>query len=463
MLRFSLSSNRRLTGALLAGSFLIASACTTASEQRAAAPAVPGASAEMAVPSAEMATPGFDNLQALADRYVAERKAANVIIGVARGRADPVWITSGTLALNSDVAADDRSIYRIYSMTKPVMGVMAALLIEDGTLALDQPISDFFPEFKNMRVLRSRNGGLDDTVPAEREITIRHLLTHTAGLGYSIIPSGVSQAYRKAGITPGTRRFVRPGDGPQPDGLEAFAKKVAEMPLVLQPGTEWSYSISLDLLGAVFEKATGKPLAALLDERIFTPLGMDDTGFVVPTSENGRLTTNYVVAGAMKLPMALPVPDGTIVPIDGPPSSEYNEAAKVESGGGGLASTGADYITFMHMLTNRGMVDGRQVLPRAAAELVTSNLLPDGVFYEGDDGYGAGGLVVLTPDSPEFAGSYGWGGAAGTLASSLPSANASIVLMTQYLPQQAYPLRDELSAAFRADMMAMQGTATAAQ
>ncbi|MGB7406623.1 MAG: serine hydrolase domain-containing protein, partial [Pacificimonas sp.] len=266
---------------------------------------------------------------------------------------------------------------------------------------------------------------------------------------------------RTAGLTPGVRRLgIQPGDGAQPKSLEAFAATLAKQPLIADPGTEWAYSVSIDLLGAIIQKVSGQPLETFLEERIFTPLGMEDTGFIVPKADSDRLTTNYIVAGAMPLPFPLPVADGTLVPIDGPPNSEYNDPAPYPSGGGGLASTGEDYIAFMRAVANGGMFEGRQVLPRAAIDMAVSNLLPDGVSYGtegiadvggGSEGYGAGGRVSLNEGPLN---SYGWGGAAGTLASALPEIGTGVVLMTQYFPQQAYPLPREFREALVADTTA---------
>ncbi len=410
------------------------------------------AAVETTVPASEAAprpVPSFANLQALAERYVAERKVANMVIGIAQGDAPATWIKVGNLALDSSVPADDQSIYRIYSMTKPVIGVATALLIDDGILKLDQPVSDFFPAFADMRVARDRNGDITETVPATTPITIRHLLTHTAGLTYGFSGNEISKAYRAAGIIPGQRRLGgQPGDGEQPSSLVEFAERLARQPLVAEPGTEWHYSVSIDLLGAVIEKATGQDLGAFLDARIFGPLGMDDTGFVVPRGDDARLTTNYVLTG------------GSLVPVDAPPNSEYNEPAPFASGGGGLASTGEDYMKFMRMVANGGLVDGVQLFPRAAIALATSDLLPAEASYTNGEGgprqgYGAGGRVITTPEPGAIVGNYGWGGAAGTLASALPAERMAVVLMTQYMPQQAYPLPRELGQAVVADLRAM--------
>ncbi len=212
------------------------------------------------------------------------------------------------------------------------------------------------------------------------------------------------------------------------------------MPLVADPGTVWHYSISLDLLGAVIEKAAGKPFETVLRERLLAPLAMNDTGFVVHAPDMDRLTTNYLLHS------------GNLVPVDMPPKTEYAVPASFPAGGGGLVSTADDYLRFMRMVANGGHHGDRQIIAPEAAKLVVSNLLPSGVAYDGNQGYGAGGRVVTTAGPGFIPGSYGWGGAAGTLASALPARQLSVVLMTQYMPQQAYPLPEEFGKAIASDL-----------
>ncbi|MGB7406610.1 MAG: serine hydrolase domain-containing protein, partial [Pacificimonas sp.] len=214
----------------------------------AATPAVTQAQPAAALAPAAAPAPSFANLQALADRYVAEGKVANMLIGVAQGDQPAVWVSAGTLAKDGMNVVDDQSIYRIYSMTKPIIGVATTMLIADGKLGLDQPVSEIFPEFADVKVAVDRTGDVTDVRDPARDMTIRHLLTHTAGLSYAgIQQNAVAKAYRTAGLTPGVRRLgVQPGDGAQPESLEAFAATLAEQPLIADPGTEWAYSVSID-------------------------------------------------------------------------------------------------------------------------------------------------------------------------------------------------------------------------
>ena len=408
---------------------------------------------QTATAAAEAPLPAFANVEAVAERFVSEGKVANMVVGVALPDGGEAWVREGTLAFGSDVAADEQSLYRVYSMTKPVTGIAAAILVDEGKLELDQPISDFFPEFADMEVLVDPES-LDETRPAARQITVRDLLTHTAGLSYSIGEGPLAKAYAQAGIVPGfRRRTIGPPPGPQPASLDAFARKVAELPLRTDPGTEWHYSISLDLLGAVVEKASGMPFETFLEQRIFDPLGMDDTGFVVPAADVGRLTDNYFLM------------NGRPVPADPAADSEYLEAAPFPAGGAGLVSTGEDYLRFIEAAANGGRLDGEQALPAGAVRLATSNLLPEGVtfgaFGADAQGFGAGGRVITNPAGGEVLGSYGWGGAASTLASAFPNENIAFVMMTQLLGADDLKIREALAQALAADLAAMQQMAAA--
>jgi CubicO group peptidase (beta-lactamase class C family) len=393
-----------------------------------------------AAPATAMPLRSWTALQALADRYVAGRKVAGMIIGVGLGDALADYVSAGTLGWERAARPDPASIFRIYSMTKPVTGVLATMLIADGKLGLDQPIADFLPAFANMRVATDPARGLDGT-PAKTAISVRHLLTHTAGLTYHFQPnSAVARAYRAHGLMPGLRTLGRePGDGAHPSSLQAFAEAVAKLPLVAEPGTTWHYSISIDVLGAVIEKAGGAPLGDQMRTRLFDPLGMTDTGFAVAAHAMDRFATNYLLQ------------DGKLVAIDVPPKTEYADAGPYPSGGGGLVSTAADYLRFLRALADGGRLDGNSVIAPAAVRMATSNLLPAGVAYEGNQGFGAGGRVVIAPGGG-IMGSFGWGGAAGTLASTVPGQRLSAVLMTQYMPQQAYPLPVEFARAIMTDM-----------
>ena len=398
---------------------------------------------------------GWSNVAALVDKYVAERKVAGMVAALGWGRQDPTYIARGNLAIGVDAPAGPDSLYRIYSMTKPITGMATMVLIDEGKLGLDQPLAEILPKFANMQVQKTYDGAIDDLDPAARPITIRHLLTHTAGLGYSIIQKGpIRDAYVAAGVIPGqvTKLPMAEifGRGEAVRSLALFADRLAELPLVAQPGTRWSYSVSLDLLGRVIEVASGRPFDAFLKERFFDPLGMTSTFFRVPASEVGRLTTNYGVV------------NGLPVPIDPARQSIYLDEPAFPFGGAGLVSSARDYDRFLRMLLGYGKLDGKRVMGELAVRVGTSNLLPEGVSTEGTfaagAGFGAGGRVGLGA----AAGTYGWGGAAGTVAFVDMKHGLRANLMTQYMPAQAYPVQGEFPAAVVKDLAAMAAAKQAA-
>ncbi len=388
----------------------------------------------------------WQNVGAMVDKYVSERKVANMVATLGWGDKDPLYIARGTLALGGQVKADADSLYRIYSMTKPITGMAAMMLIDEGKLGLDQPIAELLPAYSNMQVQKTYDGSITDLVPAERPITVRHLLTHTAGLGYNIVQKGpISAAYAEQGLIPGqVSRLPIPGLGSAVavTGLDVFADRLAKMPLVLQPGSKWSYSVALDLMGRVIEVASGMAFDEFLRTQIFEPTGMTSTWFTVPESEVGRFTTNYGIL------------NNTPLPMDPARASIYLDKPPFPFGGAGLVSSPRDYDRFLEMLLGYGMIGGKRVMGEEAVRLGTSNLLPDtatteGTWIEGQ-GFGAGGRVAN--------GAYGWGGAAGTVALISHKAGLRANLMTQYMPSEAYPIHEGFPKAVRADLAAMQAT-----
>ena len=211
----------------------------------------------------------WPNVAALADRYVSERKVANLFLTFGWGQEDHAHtVGGGTLSLAKPTLVDENSLYRIYSMSKPITGMAVMMLIDQGKLGLDQPLHEILPKFREMQVLIDPEGALEDTVPAERPITIRQLLTHTAGLGYQIISKGPLQAaFNEQGLVGGrVSRIPIPGIEPvtPAPGLAVWADRLAELPLMYQPATKWSYSCSLDLLGRVIEVVSGMEFEAFL-------------------------------------------------------------------------------------------------------------------------------------------------------------------------------------------------------
>jgi CubicO group peptidase (beta-lactamase class C family) len=334
-------------------------------------------------------------------------------------------------------------------MTKPITGMAAMLLVEEGKIGLDDPVSKYIPAFAKMRVLTSPDTSLA-AVPATRAITIRHLMTHTAGLSYSIVAKGPLLAeYERLGLLPLAinpaaevkMRLVRPRT------LAEFADRVATVPLIAEPGTKWSYSIGLDVLGRVIEVASGMPFDRFLQTRFFTPLAMRSTFFTVPQGQAARLATNYTFVGADRVPLD---PGATSIFLQ-PPAFPY--------GGAGLVSSARDYDRFLAMLQNGGTLDGVRVMKPETVRLGMSNLLPAGVFYETDgvkQGYGAGGFAYIVDQPGGLAkGAYGWGGAAGTLAWIDPARRSRGTVMVNYIPGSRYPLSKQVGSALRTDVAAM--------
>ena len=342
--------------------------------------------------------------------FVERRELAGTLAAIGKGQEEASFFGAGVQSLSDGVAVGPDTLWRLYSMTKPVTGIAAMLLIEDGKMKLDQPIADFLPAFAKMMVQDTPDGSITAVHPAKTQITIRQLLTHTAGLGYSIIQKGpIKKAYDDNGIVGGqASRLPLPGFPPvtPAPSLAVMADRLAALPLVYEPGTRWSYSMGLDLMGRVIEVVSGQPFDAFLKARLFDPLGMASTGFMVAAKDVGRFTSNYAAFG------------GALIPFDPATSSIYLDKPPYPFGGGGLVSSARDYDRFLAMLLGEGETGGKRVMKAETARLAMSNLLDDsvdrkGTFVEGQ-GFGAGGRVSL-PTSPGGEGLFGWAGAAGTI------------------------------------------------
>jgi CubicO group peptidase (beta-lactamase class C family) len=343
----------------------------------------------------------YPSIRAGIDALVASGKYPNVFVAIGRGmKAPDILINAGTADKRT---LDMDTLWRVYSMTKPITGMAAMMLVGDGKIKLDQPIADFLPEFQNMQVLKDAVNSMD-SVPTKTQITLRHLLTHTAGFGYTIVTKGpLKKAYLDNGITPAVISKMRiPGlevGAPTPD-IATFSKRLAALPLIAEPGTKWSYSVSMDLLGHLIGVISGMEFDTFLKQRMFGPLGMNSTFFQVPKSEAARLVTNFGALGT------------TLLPIDPGPGSIYLDKPAFAFGGSGLVTSTRDYDQFLKMLLGDGRHNGKRIMSAKMVALGTSNLLPAGVQYQGGAaGYGAGGRAGLGDN----AGEYGWGGAAGTV------------------------------------------------
>jgi len=332
------------------------------------------------------------------------------------------------------------AIFRIYSMTKPLVSVAAMMLVEDGKIELTDPVSKFFPAFKGQQVSVARADGefartTYTTVPAEREIIVQDLLRHTAGLAYGEITlnAPVRDAYTKAGLyLPGVRDYDARDLTPAEE-----VERLAKAPLAHQPGTIWDYSLAVDLLGRVVEAASGKRLSDFLAQRLFEPLKMQDSGFSVPAAKFGRLAQPLAVDFASGQPIKL---------ID------VSKEPKNDSGGAGGVSTAADYLRFAQMLLNGGQLDGARVLSRTTVALMTSDHLGSRIAVPtapselllGTPGYTFGlGFAVRQGAGiagvPGSAGEFMWAGYAGTYFWVDPKEELVAVFMSQAPgPARAY-------------------------
>lgn len=334
------------------------------------------------------------------------------------------------------VATD--TLFRIYSMTKPITSLAFMMLVEEGLVALDDPVSRFIPEWKNLGVFAAGVSPQFMTTPPVRPMQMVDLLRHTSGLTYGFQNRGnVDAAYRKLKIA----------DSYGPD-MDAFVAELAKLPLEFSPGEAWNYSISTDVLGVLVERISGMPFQTFLQTRIFDPLKMTDTGFQVRDDQRRRFAACYNATATGGLSLQ-----------DDPETSPYLNTPSFHSGGGGLVSTAKDYMAFCRMLGNGGVLDGQRLIAPKTLKLMASNHLPGGqdltalsrsLFSEATNagvGFGLGFAVTFDPvkamltSSP---GEYYWGGAASTAFWIDPVEDIQVVFMTQVLPSSSYPIRREL-------------------
>jgi CubicO group peptidase (beta-lactamase class C family) len=397
-----------------------------------------------------------DAVQSLIDAYVAQGRVPGAVVALIEpGKHKPVFVSSGVTAFGGSTKVTPDTLWRVYSMSKPITAMAVMQRVATGELKLDQPIADIMPEFRDMRVLVDPAAGLESR-PATRAITVRHLLTHTAGFTYSINGNGpLEREYKRMGIQPGSvPAFLQPGEGPLPD-LQVMATALAGLPLALEPGTAWKYSVGLDVAGALLERLTSMTFDKVLQQQILGPLGMADTGFWA--QDKARLAANYLwTAPGTTKRLDKPIPI-SVLEKDG-----FTTRPKLLSGGGGLVSSARDYTKFAQMVLNEGQFEGRTILPRGTARLATSNMMPPGVFFDGTNGFGAGGRVTLfdtrsggTGAASTWGGgtadAYGWGGAAGTLFMADRVRQFGVVLMLQTMGDSTLPRDKDLAAALARD------------
>ena len=374
----------------------------------------------------------------LSQRYVSSERLAGTLTMIAR---------NGRLAFCSALGSMDRerrkpmqrdTIFRIYSMTKPITSVALMMLHERGHFQLGDPVHRWIPEFEHARVYTSGRYPAFVSEPVQRPITIRDLLSHQSGLTYGFMErSGLDAAYRKLKL-----------DGRYPGTLQAWVRELAQLPLEFSPGTRWNYSVATDVLGHLVEVMSGESLDVYFRKRIFEPLGMRDTAFSVSEDKLERFAANYAIGR-----------DGKLALLDDPADSPYGRPTAFFSGGGGLVSTADDYLRFTEFLRLGGELDGVRLLGPRTIKYMASNHLPGnqdmaalalGRFgesrYEGS-GFGLGFSVLLDPvraQVPGSVGEFGWGGMASTAFWVDPQEDLSVVFMTQLTPSSTFPLRAEL-------------------
>jgi len=355
----------------------------------------------------------------------------------------------GMADIERSVPVREDTIYRIYSMTKPIASVAFMQLVEKGLVALDDPVHKHIPEWENLAVYQAGVHLAFRTTPVERPMQIVDLLRHTSGLTYGFQQStNVDAAYRQLGIG----QLERHGT------LDDMVQKLAGVPLDFSPGTAWNYSVSTDVIGYLVGKISGVPFDEYLRTHIFDPLDMPDTDFHVHAGKESRFSACYA-SGSMGPPSPQSGPPKTLL-LDNPEKSMYLQPPTMFSGGGGLVSTASDYLRFCRMLLNGGTLDGAQILSPKTIELMTLNHLPDGkdlpalsrsMFSEATFngvGFGLGFSVVVDPAQlmvPASKGSYSWGGAASTYFWIDPREELIGIFMTQLLPSSTYPIRRELA------------------
>lgn len=379
----------------------------------------------------------LNRLRVAMQSYVDERKLAGLITMIARRDQVFHYECFGMMDIHANKPMQPDTIFRIYSMTKPITSAAVMMLYEGGDFQLKDPVSRFIPGFKDVRVfVRATESGLD-LAELEREVTIQDLLTHTSGLVYgdpegSPVEVEVWQADREAEkVTPD-------------ETLEEWIQRLVRLPLAHQPGAKWHYGLSTDVLGYVVEVISGLAFNAFLEQRIFAPLGMVDTGFYVPQEKIGRLAVLYG-----------PADGGGLQVVDAPETSKYSKPRKYLSGGGGLVSTASDYMRFAQMLLNGGELNGMRLLRQETVELMKTNHLSDELIpidfdpltpYLRGHGFGLGFAVLTDVAQSGMLGSEGafwWGGAANTFFWVDPREELIGLIMPQFTPTGHYPIQGE--------------------
>ncbi len=373
----------------------------------------------------------------LAEHYVEPGRLPCALLLVARRGEIVHRSVLGHASLERGQRLAEDTIFRIYSMTKPVTSVALMMLVEEGRIALDDPVAKWIPSWHELGVYRAGQPGVFATVPAEAPMRVLDLMRHTSGLTYGFQNrTNVDAAYRTLKLDP----F-------QAESLESFVDALGRVPLEFSPGTSWNYGVSTDVVGHLVALASGQPFDVFVTSRILQPLGMHDTDFHVPEAKLARFADCYVRSAS-----------GKLVPTPG--LNDFAKPARAPSGGGGLVGTAADYLRFCEMLRRGGELDGVRLLGPKTLALMRMNhlpgdrdiadLAPTGMFSEASYqgiGFGLGFAVVTDPARYGIAsspGEYSWGGMASTAFWVDPVEDVCAVFMTQLMPSGAYPIRREL-------------------
>ncbi len=364
--------------------------------------------------------------------YISEKKIAGCSLLLWQCGAERYTMFKGVQDLESGTPVSRDTIFRIYSMTKPVASVALMMLWDRGHFDLDDPIARFLPNFNEM-TLYCPDG---NHVRATCKIKIRHVLNHTAGF---ILPAFSEHPLRELYVSDGV-------NGSRSEGtLTEVIDRLANKPLLFEPGTRWEYSMGTDVVGRLIEVIDGRPFDTFLQEEICTPLGLVDTGFHLSRNKTPRLAGNYTRDGSEP-----------IRPIDLPASSRYLTVPPYKSGNGGLLSTMDDYLRFCLMLRNRGTLNDVQLLKPETVDLMTKNHLEgdmadmDAANFGGLDwhgtGFGLGFSILLDPERVGYGnkGVYGWSGAASTYFWVDPVADLIAIFFTQFMPSRTYTIRNDL-------------------
>ena len=385
-----------------------------------------------------MSSARLRNVTNLVQRYLDEQKLPGALSLVARGGKIVHLETYGWMDQERQKPVQLDTIFRFYSMTKPIASVGLMMLYEEGRFQLEDPASRFIPELKNLKVLAGGTADNPQLRDPVREMSIRDLLMHMSGLVARDTASPVGELYRRAGLKGGDSDFV----------LADLPRRLANIPLQVDPGTQWIYGISTDLVGLLCEVISGMPFDQYLQERILGPLGMDDTAFSVSDSKLDRFAALYA-----------PAPGGSpqYRLVDDPQRSGYRSRSYF-SGAGGIVSTAGDYYRFCRMLLNGGELDGVRILGPRTLQLMALNHLPGGedlatVGKLGGEtsregvGFGLGFAMLLDPAKAQIVGTpgeYYWGGAASTAFFVNPQEELVMLFLTQLRPSSTYPIRREL-------------------